>query len=57
VRQIRMLRAMWRGLETDYGGVYTGTQGETPDTVANFRVGARGVGSTFRRVSTPFSDQ
>ena len=32
VRQIRMLRAMRRGLETDYGDFYTGTQGETPDT-------------------------
>src|SRR5262249_33744431 len=32
VRQIRMLRAMWRGPETDHGEFYTGTQGETPDT-------------------------
>ena len=32
MRQIRMLRAMRRGLETDYGDFYTGTQGETPDT-------------------------
>jgi hypothetical protein len=32
VREIRMLRAMRRGLETDYGGFYTGTKGETPAT-------------------------
>ena len=27
MRQIRMLRAMWRELETGYGNSYTGTKG------------------------------
>ena len=45
MRQIRMLRAMRRGLETDYGDFYTGTQGETPDTAkelpTNYRASSR----------------
>jgi hypothetical protein len=32
VREIRTLRAMWRGLETELRITYTGTKGETPDT-------------------------
>ena len=32
MRQIRMLRAMRRELETGLRRPYTGTQGETPDT-------------------------
>jgi hypothetical protein len=40
-----MLRATWRELETDYGGFYTGTQGETPDTAkelpTNYRASSR----------------
>ena len=32
VREIRMLRAMWRALKRNHGDSETGTQVETPDT-------------------------
>ena len=41
VRQLRMLRAMWRELETGLVLSYTGTQGETADTANERPTGYR----------------